>query len=74
MIIQQFIKVLKGAKPLIDYQIGLNQGILDNEAYLEGEIKRLAREEMKKTEVGKQLKRVDYDKLIRSLMEVYEGE
>lgn len=66
--------VLKGAKPLIDYQIGLNQGILDNEAYLEGEIKRLAREEMKKTEVGKQLKRVDYDKLIRSLMEVYEGE
>ncbi|NQP18760.1 type I restriction endonuclease subunit R [Streptococcus suis] len=67
-------QVLKGAKPLIDYQIGLNQGILDNEAYLEGEIKRLAREEMKKTEVGKQLKRVDYDKLIRSLMEVYEGE
>ncbi|HFI0113953.1 TPA: DEAD/DEAH box helicase family protein [Streptococcus suis] len=67
-------QVLKGAKPLIDYQIGLNQGILENEAFLEGEIKRLAREEMKKTEEGKQLKRVDYDKLIRSLMEVYEGE
>ena len=67
-------QVLKGAKPLIDYQIGLNQGILENEAYLEGEIKRLAREEMKKTELGKNLKRVDYDKLIRSLMEVYEGE
>ncbi|WP_029185956.1 DEAD/DEAH box helicase family protein [Streptococcus suis] len=67
-------QVLKGAKPLIDYQIGLNQGILENEAFLEGEIKRLAREEMKKTEEGRQLKRVDYDKLIRSLMEVYEGE
>ena len=67
-------QVLKGAKPLIDYQIGLNQGILENEAYLEGEIKRLAREEMKKTELGKNLKRVDYDKLIHSLMEEYEGE
>ncbi|MBS8066452.1 DEAD/DEAH box helicase family protein [Streptococcus suis] len=67
-------QVLKGAKPLIDYQIGLNHGILENEAYLKWEIKRLAREEMKKTEEGKQLKRVDYDKLIRSLMEVYEGE
>lgn len=59
---------------MIDYQIGLNQGILENEAYLEGEIKRLAREEMKKTELGKNLKRVDYDKLIHSLMEEYEGE
>ena len=67
-------QVLKGAKPLIDYQIGLNQGILENEAFLEGEIKRLAREEMKKTELGKNLKRVDYDKLIHSLMEEYEGE
>ena len=67
-------QVLKGAKPLIDYQIGLNQGILENEAYLEGEIKRLAREEMKKTELGKNLKRIDYDKLIHSLMEEYEGE
>ena len=67
-------QVLKGTKPLIDYQIGLNQGILENEAYLEGEIKRLAREEMKKTELGKNLKRVDYDKLIHSLMEEYEGE
>ncbi|MCK3904446.1 type I restriction endonuclease subunit R [Streptococcus suis] len=67
-------QVLKGAKPLIDYQIGLNHGILENEAFLVKEIRRLAREEMKKTEVGKQLKRVDYDKLIRSLMEVYEGE
>ncbi|TII07700.1 type I restriction endonuclease subunit R [Streptococcus suis] len=67
-------QVLKGAKPLIDYQIGLNHGILENEAFLVKEIRRLAREEMKKTEVGKQLKRVDYDKLIHSLLEVYEGE
>lgn len=67
-------QVLKGTKPLIDYQIGLNQGILENEAYLVAQIRQLAREEMMKTEVGKQLKRVDYDKLIRSLMEVYEGE
>ena len=67
-------QVLKGAKPMIDYQIGLNQGILENEAYLVAQIRQLARKEMMKTEVGKQLKRVDYDKLIRSLMEVYEGE
>ena len=59
---------------MIDYQIGLNQGILENEAYLVAQIRQLARKEMMKTEVGKQLKRVDYDKLIRSLMEVYEGE
>lgn len=63
--------VLKQGKRQIDLTIGQNQGILDNEQYLNQTIRSAAKAAM--TDDHK-LSRVDFLKLVESLLEEYQGE
>ena len=68
--------VIKGSKAKLDYQIGLNQGVLDNNDFLKRMIREQARKEMKNTEsIGNEkLTKQDFNNLVESLFEEYEQE
>ena len=68
--------VIKGSKANLDYQIGLNQGVLDNNDFLKRMIREQARKEMKNTEStgNEKLTRQDFNNLVESLFEEYEQE
>ena len=66
--------VIKGSKVKLDYRIGQNQGILENEGYL----KRLIEEEIihgvLDSQSDRRLSMQDVDRLVESLFEEYERE
>ena len=68
--------VIKGSKANLDYQIGLNQGVLDNNDFLKRMIREQARKEMKNTESAgnERLTKQDFNNLVESLFEEYEQE
>ena len=68
--------VIKGSKANLDYQIGLNQGVLDNNDFLKRMIREQARKEMKSTESAgnEKLTKQDFNNLVESLFEEYEQE
>lgn len=66
--------VIKGSKVELDFQIGQNQGVLDNEEYLKRMIREQARKEMKKNQSASKMTRQDFDRLVESLFEEYEQE
>ncbi|MFC2769459.1 MAG: type I restriction endonuclease [Streptococcus gordonii] len=66
--------VIKGSKVELDFQIGQNQGVLDNEEYLKRMIREQARKEMKKNQSASNMTRQDFDRLVESLFEEYEQE
>lgn len=67
--------VIKGAKPNIDRNVSLNQGVLNNEAYLKGMIRQFARQEMKEKTITKDdLTREKFNQVVESIFEEYEGE
>lgn len=68
--------VIKGSKANLDYQIGLNQGVLDNNDFLKRMIREQARKEMKNTESAgnEKLTKQDFNNLVESLFEEYEQE
>ena len=68
--------VIKGSKANLDYQIGLNQGVLDNNDFLKRMIREQARKEMKNTDSAgnEKLTKQDFNNLVESLFEEYEQE
>ena len=66
--------VIKGSKVKLDYRIGQNQGVLDNEEYLKRMIREQARKEMKKNQSANNMAKQDFDRLVESLFEGYEEE
>ena len=68
--------VIKGSKANLDYQIGLNQGVLDNNEFFKRMIREQARKEMKNTESAgnERLTKQDFNNLVESLFEEYEQE
>ena len=68
--------MIKGSKANLDYQIGLNQGVLDNNDFLKRMIREQARKEMKNTELtgNERLTKQDFNNLVESLFEEYEQE
>lgn len=66
--------VIKGSKVRLDYKIGQNQGVLDNEDFLKKMIREEARIEMKTNQSASSLTRDDFKDIVESLFEGYEEE
>ena len=66
--------VIKGSKVELDFQIGQNQGVLDNEDFLKKMIREETRIEMKTNQSASSLTRQDFNYIVESLFEGYEEE
>lgn len=66
--------IIRQCKPTIDMQISLNQGVLDNGAYLSKMIRNATRAQMKVADTNNYLTIDDFNKIVQVLSDEYEGE